>query len=238
MRALQPAAADRLQHHFRMTVSLGAPCFQDSIVSTDWLLKRCQEHLQDFNTSTEDLKSLLVSLKTKKGVLLTGAGVEPQLFLPDGLVDMQSAAAWLKAASNWDAFVERLGTEFAARYGLSAEYHTMLCQQAAGTADIIANQLVQAAGIQGGPSSIYLAHLAGLILGRWQVFNSYSLLPHGVLMCSLHVHESTFELALASEGNLFACLAEVCILTVGFLRTEVVLVCRETHMQLSRKRSA
>ncbi|KAL0018478.1 hypothetical protein WJX77_007751 [Trebouxia sp. C0004] len=74
----------------------------------------------------ETFEDLLSSLTKTSAALMTGAGVEPQLFVPDSLMDAQEAAALLRVASGWSSLVEALGRELVSRFGLNANFEAML----------------------------------------------------------------------------------------------------------------
>lgn len=70
------------------------------------------QYPQDTDLTAEDLVAIFGSPRAKKAAWLTGAGVEPQMVLPDTVPQ-----AWLGAAGSWPAFVDMLGRELASRFG-------------------------------------------------------------------------------------------------------------------------
>lgn len=149
-----------------------SPSPQDILASKAWLTRRLSEYPEGYSAAgtLEILEDLLSSLTKTSAALMTGAGVEPQLFVPDSLMDAQEAAALLRVASGWSSFVDALGRELVSRFGLNANFEAMLAQQGAQAADAIADHLVPACGnlcLHLPPET--LAHMAGLLLDRWQV---------------------------------------------------------------------
>ena len=146
------------------------PSSKDIRASEEWLQRRTAEYAQDGGISDHDLQDLLSHLKRRRSALFIGAGVEPQIFVPPGLLDEISVTTLLKAASSWEEFVTWLAVEFISRFHLNQQFRAVLAQPEVQAADVLANQLAAAAGNLGAlPPTMYIAHFAGLLLDRWQV---------------------------------------------------------------------
>lgn len=120
---------------------------------------------QAVDLTAEDLADIFSFPRKKKVAWLTGAGVEPQLVLPDTVPQ-----DWLGAASSWSAFVRMLGREVASRFGLNGLLETQLAQPNVQAADIVDDLLQRvASGLNIVVPPMTISHLAGSVLDRWQV---------------------------------------------------------------------
>ena len=141
-----------------------------------------QNPLRVFCVDDSDLHHILQLIKSycirSKAIIVLGAGLEGQVFVPPAEMSTQEAGALLRLGCSWQELVSEVVAHFAKLYGLNAQWQSTLFdvlgqgpdQDLMESLQRVQNQIQMMAPLLGMLPT--LGRLCGDLLEKWQVVNA------------------------------------------------------------------